>query len=247
MSDVNLEHMRRAGFILSKTLEFLTNGFIKPGMSTLDISSKAEEIIRSYEGATPAFLNYHGFPGAVCVSVNQQVVHGIPTKELIIKSGDIVSIDGGVIYAGHYSDACRTIGVGEIEPRLQKLLKVTEESLSKGIEQMQIGNRIGDISHAVQKHVERNRFRVSLEFVGHGIGKVLHGPPCVPNYGLPQRGEEIKLGTCLAIEPVVFDGSPDAMLADDGWTVLSKFDNMSAHFEDTVIATKDGPEIVTRY
>lgn len=247
MSDINLDHMRRAGYILSKTLEFLTDGFIKPGISTLDISNKAEEIIRSYEGAIPAFLGYHGFPGAVCVSVNRQVVHGIPTKELILKAGDIVSVDGGVLYADHYSDACRTVGVGEIKTHLQKLLKVTEDSLSKGIEQMQIGNRIGDISHAVQKHVERNRLRVSLEFVGHGIGKVLHGPPCVPNYGLPKRGEEIELGTCLAIEPVVFDGSPDARLADDGWTVLSKYGHMSAHFEDTVIATEDGPEIITRY
>jgi methionyl aminopeptidase len=246
VSDIDLDHMRRAGHILSKTLEFLTDGFIEPGMCTLDISNKAEEIIRSYEGSTPAFLGYHGFPGAVCVSVNNQVVHGIPTKELIISAGDIVSIDGGVIYEGHFSDACRTVGVGEIGPRLKKLLKVTEESLLRGIEQVIIGNRIGDISYAVQKHVERNRFNVSLEFVGHGIGKVLHGPPCVPNYGPPKRGEEIKLGTCLAIEPVVFDGPADAILADDGWTVLSKHDNMSAHFEDTVIATEEGPEIVTR-
>lgn len=246
MPHIDLECMRKAGYILSKTLDFITSGFVKPGLTTLEISNKAEEIIRSYSDATPAFLGYHGFPGAVCVSVNDQAVHGIPTKDTVLKEGDIVSIDGGVLYKEHYSDACRTIGVGNISNDLKNLLMVTEESLFKGISQVVVGNKIGDISYAIQKHVERNRLRVSLELVGHGIGRVLHGPPCVPNYGPPNRGEEIKLGTCLAIEPVVFDGSPDSKLDKDGWTILSKYGNMSAHFEDTVIVTKDGPEVVTR-
>lgn len=245
MPIIDLDLMRQSGSILAKTLDFLTNVYIRAGLSTLDISKKAEEIIRSFDGAIPAFLNYRGFPGAVCICVNEQVVHGIP-GDLILTTGDIVSVDIGVLYKEHYSDACRTVGVGEIAPHLKKLLKVTEKALEKGIEKVQIGNKIGDISYAVQKHVERNRFNISLEFVGHGIGKFLHGPPCVPNYGPPGRGEEIRAGTCLAIEPVVFEGPADAVLSEDKWTVVSKYNNMSAHFEDTVIVTEEGPEVITK-
>jgi methionyl aminopeptidase len=245
MSDIDIGLMRISGRILAETLKFLTEEYIKPGVSTLDISNKAEEIIRSHTGAVPAFLGYHGFPGSACVSVNEQVVHGIPSQ-LVVTTGDIVSIDCGVIYEKHFSDACRTIGVEHIDPKLSKLLEVTKDSLDKGIEQARVGNRISDISYAIQRHVERNSFNVSLEFVGHGIGRVLHGPPCVPSYGAPNCGPEIKPGTCLAIEPVVFDGSPNAVLAADGWSVSSRHGNMSAHFEDTIVITEDGPEILTR-
>jgi methionyl aminopeptidase len=230
---------------LAETLNFLTNEYIKPGLTTLDLSRTTEEFIRSHDGATPAFLGYGGFPGALCVSVNEQVVHGVP-GDLVIKEGDIVSVDCGVLLEGHYTDAARTVGVGKISPQTTRLLDITRESLDMGIEQAVVGNNIGDISFAVQRHVERNGFNVSLEFVGHGIGKVLHGPPCVPNYGLPGRGPLIESGACLAIEPVVFDGDIGVVLAEDQWTVSSVKRNMSAHFEDTIVITEEGPEIVTR-
>jgi len=246
LSPDDIERMRRSGRILAETLRNVTGDFIQPGVTTLDISQKAEEIIRSYEGAVPAFLGYRGFPESACVSVNDQVVHGIPNSLTVLKKGDIVSVDCGVIFQGHYSDACRTVGVGSIGARERKLLKTTEEALNKGIAAAKGGNFIGDISYAVQKHVERHRFRVSLQFVGHGIGTVLHGPPSVPNYGPPQQGPALEVGTCLAIEPVVFDGPADATVKDDKWTVVSLHGNLSAHFEDTILITEEGPEILTR-
>jgi len=245
VSDIDLHLMRKSGHMLAETLKFLTTGYVKPGITTLDISNMAEEFIRSYDGAVPAFLGYNGFAGACCVSVNQQIVHGVPDNTPILE-GDVVSIDCGVVYKGHFSDACRTVAIGDIDPKVSKLIEVTRESLDEGIKGALVGNRVGDISYAIQRHIERNGFKVSLEFVGHGIGKVLHGPPCIPNYGPPNRGPKLKPGTCLAIEPVVFDGPPDAILAPDGWTVSSKYGNMSAHFEDTIIVTEEGPEIITR-
>ena len=246
MAKLDLEKMRIAGSILCDTLLVLTEYFIKPGVSALDISRKAEEVITSYPGAVPAFKGYRDFPEAACVSVNDQVVHGIPTANLIIGEGDLVSVDCGVQFEGHFSDACRTVAVGDVDPRARKLIKVTREAMDKGIQAAKPGNRIGDISYAIQRHVERHRFRVSLEFVGHGIGLELHGSPCVPNYGPPGLGQVIKPGTCLAIEPVVFDGPADAKLGDDGWTVYSKYGNLSAHYEETILVTEDGPEILTR-
>lgn len=246
MPNLDLDMMRQSGRILGETLRFLDEEFIQPGVTTLDVSKKAEEIIRSYGGAVPAFLGYKGFPEAACVSLNCEVVHAIPRKEMVISSGDIVSVDCGVILEGHFTDACRTTAVGHIGSRTAKLLKVTQDALNKGIAAAWAGNRIGDISYAVQKHVERHRFKVSLDYVGHGIGLVLHGPPCVPNYGPPGIGDLIELGTCLAIEPVVFDGPTDTVLLDDRWTVVSEFNSLSAHFEETIIVTEDGPEIVTR-
>ena len=245
MPDVDLNLMRRSGRILAETLRFLTEEYIRPGITPLEISIATDEFIRSYDGAVPAFLGYHGFPGALCVSVNDQVVHGVPSKD-ILTPGDIVSVDCGVIIEGHYSDAARTVGVGEISPQLTKLLEATQESLNRGIAEAKVGNQVGDISFAIQRHVERSGFNVSLEFVGHGIGRVLHGPPCVPNYGPPGDGPVLETGTCLAIEPVVFDGPPAATLNEDGWTVRSTYGNMSAHFEDTIIVTNEGPEILTR-
>lgn len=237
--------MVTAGRILANTLHYLTENFIADGVSSLDISRKAEELIIS-EGALPAFKGYHGFPEAACVSINKQVVHGIPKESSILCQGDIVSVDCGTVVDGHFSDACRTVAVGYASPQVKKLLKATEEALNRGIEAAIPGNHVGDISYAVQRHVERNRFNVSLEFVGHGIGRVLHGSPCVPNYGPPGTGELLKPGMYLAVEPVVFDGPSKAKLAEDGWTVYSMFNNLSAHFEETIAITEKGPVVLTR-
>lgn len=246
MSELDLELMRLSGRILGETLRFLTEQCIYPGVSTLDISKKAEEFIRSHDRAIPAFVGYRGFPEAVCVSLNNQVVHTIPNKSTIVKEGDLVSVDCGVIVDGHFSDACRTVTVGNVLPRAKQLVKITREALYKGIERARAGNRISDISYNIQKHVERHGFEISRNYGGHGIGLVLHGPPSIPNYGPPGKGNLITVGTCLAIEPVVFDGPTDTLLLDDGWTIVSKYGNISAHFEETIIVTKEGPEIVTK-
>ncbi len=246
MSKIDLDLMRKCGRILGETLRFLESDCIVPGVSTLDIAEKAHDIIRSYKGAVPAFLGYRGFPGVLCASLNEEVVHGVPLKNNIVKSGDIVSVDCGVEFEGHFTDACRTVAVGDVDVRTRKLIKVTREALDRGIIAARVGNHIGDISYAIQKHVERHRFRVSRDLIGHGIGHVLHGPPAIPNYGPPGDGELIIAGTCLAIEPVVFDGPAEAHIQDDGWTVVSLGGNLSAHWEDTIIATEEGPEIITR-
>lgn len=246
MGDIDPKLMRICGRILRETLKFLTEGFVRPGHTTLELSLKAEEIIRSYRGALPAFKGYRGYPEALCVSINQEVVHAVPSANRVIQEGDIVSIDCGVVYKDHFTDACRTFGIGTIDPRTKKLIKITSEALNKGIAVVKVGSFIGDISYAIQKHVERHRFNVSLDFIGHGIGRELHGPPAVPNYGPPGRGERLEQGTCLAIEPVVFDGPIETILQNDHWTVLSKNSNLSAHFEDTIIITNEGSEILTR-
>jgi len=244
--DVDLEMMRRSGRILAETLRYIESGYIVPGLSTLDISNKTLEIITSFEGASAAFLGYRGFTGASCVSVNQQVVHAVPRADIVIRPGDIVSVDCGVIYNGHYTDACRTVCVEPVDPRAKKLVKATYESLNCGINAAKAGDRIGDISYAIQNYIERKRFQVSQDYVGHGIGRILHADPQVPNYGPPNKGPLIKAGDCFAIEPVVFDGPTATFLEPDGWTVMSSHNVLSAHFEDTIIITAEGPEIITR-
>jgi len=244
--EINIEAMRHAGKVLKEALRVLTEEVIIPGATTLEVSQKAEEVIRSFDGATPAFLGYRGFKETACVSVNQEAVHGIPRSDRVLYPGDLVSVDCGVEYKGHFSDACRTVGVGELAIRARKLLKAAKQSLDLGIAAARVGKNIGDISYAVQRHVERKRFNVSREFVGHGIGTVLHGPPCVPNYGPPGRGPLIEAGMCLAVEPVIFDGPPIAELQVDGWTVVSKTGCLVAHVEDTILVTEEGPEILTR-
>jgi methionyl aminopeptidase len=238
--------MRKSGRILAETLGFLSGGYIKEGVTTLQISQKAEEIIRSFDGAVPAFLGYKGFPEAACVSINEQVVHGIPDSSQKVKSGNLVSIDIGVLYEGHFTDACRSVAVEPVTARVRKIIKVTKDSLNRGIEAATVGNKVGDISYAIQRLVERKGFNVSRDLQGHGIGKVLHGPPGIPNCGPPDIGEELYDGMCLAIEPVVFDGPYSAKVLNDNWTVVSTNGNLSAHFEDTVIITENGPEIITR-
>jgi methionyl aminopeptidase len=193
----------------------------------------------------PAFKGYRGFPGCLCVSVNEEVVHGIP-GEKVLKEGDLVSLDFGVIYQGYYGDSALSFIVGgKPTSEQEKLLKVTEESLYKGIEAAQIGNRISDISHAVQVHVEKNGFSVVREFVGHGIGRNLHEDPQIPNYGEPGEGPKIKEGMVLAIEPMVNLGKPAVRVLDDGWTVITQDRKLSAHFEHSIAVTKDGPLILT--
>lgn len=187
-TSTDLQLMRESGAILSKTLSFIGDTYIRPGVSPLDISLIVRDFIRSHDGAEPAFLGYNGFPNSACFSVNNQVVHGIPSRTPLCE-GDIISIDCGVVREGHFSDACRTFGVGEILPLTSRLLEVTDNALSAGISKAIVGNRVSDISYAIQRHVEQNGFNVSLEFVGHGIGRVLHGPPCVPNYGPPGKGD----------------------------------------------------------
>jgi methionyl aminopeptidase len=215
-------------------------------MSASGVSKLIEEIITSYDEATPAFLGYNGFPAAACVSINEEVVHGVPRDDRIIQEGDIVSVDCGVNYKGHFTDACRTVAVSDVDKDILNLINSTEEALNKGIQKAQVGARIGDISNAIQKHVERRGLKVHLEFTGHGIGFNLHQLPCIPNYGPSGRGEIIREGMCLAIEPVIFMGNTASHVLKDGWTVVSRDSGLSAHFEDTIIVTSVGPEVITR-
>lgn len=225
---------------------------IRPGMTTAEIDRFAEERILA-AGATPAFKGYPNpgrgadFPGSVCSSVNSEIVHGIPSPAVILQDGDIVSIDVGVKYQGFFGDSARTFAVGNVDAEAQRLLDITRESLDLGIEQAQVGNRISDIGHAVQKHVEAAGFSVVREFVGHGIGASLHEEPQVPNYGQPGRLGRLLSGMVLAIEPMVNVGSPEVLVsADDGWTARTRDGSRSAHFEFSVAITADGPWVLGR-
>lgn len=246
MGTLDLSLMRASGRILAEVIDVACREWLVPGATPFEVSKKAEEAILSHEGAYPAFLGYKGFPAAACISVNTDVVHGIP-NHTPLKEGDIVSFDCGVIYKEHFSDAARTVAIGNVPGRVEKLIKTTKESLDKGIQAALVGSYTGNISYAIQKHVERRGFSVSLDFTGHGIGLALHQDPCVPNYGPPLQGALLTEGSCLAIEPVVFDGPQDVWLNIDGWTIQSKHDVLSAHFEDTIIITETGPEIITRW
>ncbi len=229
---------------MAETLDFI-GGMVSPGISTGELDRKADEFIRK-QGGTPAFKGYRGFPGSICTSVNEQVVHGIPSAKKVLKDGDIVSIDLGVIYEGFYGDAAYTYPVGEISEEATRLMKITEESLVMGIEAACDGNRISDIGHAVQNHVERNGFSVVRSFVGHGIGKQLHEEPQIPNFGPPGRGIRLKSGMTLAIEPMVNAGKYDVVILDDGWTAVTRDGSLSAHFEHTIAVTGNGPRVLTK-
>ena len=218
---------------------------VAAGVSTWELDIWAEEFARQH-GAAPAFKGYHGFPGSLCVSLNEQVVHGIPSRKVILVEGDIVSIDFGVRYRGFYGDAAVTLAIGEIDTAKTNLLKVTRESLYKGIEQARIGNRIDDISAAIQDHVEKNGYSVVKQFVGHGIGTALHEGPEVPNYSSEKkRTPRIMEGMVLAIEPMVNFGTFEVKVMKDGWTVVTKDKSPSAHFEHSVAVTGDGPVILS--
>ena len=240
-----IELMREAGRILAAVHQELGKA-IKPGMSTLDVDRLGEEIIRSY-GCEPSFLNYCGYPASICVSVNDEVVHGIPRADRIIKEGDIVSLDAGVIYKGYHSDAARTVGVGEISKEAQHLIERTRLSFFQGIKNAKAGNRLFDISGAIGDFAESFGYGVVYDLVGHGIGSNLHEEPEIPNFRQrwPHRGIKLQPGMTLAIEPMINMGTPDVVWMDDEWTVVTEDHSLSAHYENTILITDNKPEILS--
>lgn len=243
-NDNEIELMRRAGKVVADTLEMLEK-IIKPGMSTADLDKEAEKYIRNCN-AEPSFKGYGGFPASICTSVNEEVVHGIPSKSVILKQGDIVSIDCGAILNGYQGDAARTYGVGKISEEAEKLIKVTRESFFKGIENAIIGNRLSDISSAVQKYAEGYGYGVVRDYVGHGIGREMHEDPEVPNFGRPGRGIKLIKGLVIAIEPMITAGGYDVEVQQNEWTVCTMDKSLSSHYENTVAITENGPEILTK-
>ena len=243
-SKSELEKMRKAGIIAGNALHFGGRS-IKVGMTTFEL----DKIIHDYivkNGAKPSFLGYGGFPASACISINNQVIHGIPSKKVRIQEGDIVSIDVGAYIDGFHGDTAYTFAVGKISEEAQQLLKVTEESLYKGIEQAIVGNRIGDIGHAVQEHCEAYGYGVVKKFIGHGVGRQLHESPEVPNFGREGHGPRLVAGMTIAIEPMINAVGEDVKTLPDGWTVLTKSGSLSAHFEHSVAVTPDGPVILTK-
>lgn len=238
-----IELMKEAGKILAQTHDELEK-FIRPGISTLDIDKKGEEIIRSF-GCIPSFLNYNGYPASICVSVNDEVVHGIPNKHHIIKEGDIVSLDAGVIYKGYHSDAARTYGVGEISPEAAKLIEVTKQSFFEGIKYAKAGNHLYDISNAIDAYVRPFGYGIVKDLVGHGIGSHLHEDPEIPNFRQRRRGIKLQPGMTLAVEPMVNMGRCDVAWLDDDWTVVTEDGSLSAHYENTILITDDEPVILS--
>lgn len=238
-----IELMREAGRILAKTHEELAKN-IRPGMSTWDIDHMGEEIIRSY-GCIPSFKNYNGYPASICVSVNDEVVHGIPHKEHFLDEGDIVSLDAGVIYKGYHSDAARTYGIGEIDDDAKKLIEVTRQSFFEGIKFAKAGNHLNDISAAIQKYAESFGFGVVRDLVGHGIGSHLHEDPEIPNFARKRKGILLQPGMTLAIEPMITEGSYEVVWLDDDWTVMTEDGGWAAHYENTILITEGEPEILS--
>ncbi len=236
--------MREANRIVSETLTMLKES-VEPGITTWELDKSAEELCLKRQ-AKPAFKGYRGFPGSLCVSVNEEVVHGIPSRKTKLKDGDIISIDFGVEFKGFFGDSAITVPVGKIDAEVAKLLKVTEESLGKGIGQVIAGNRVGDISRAIQNHVEGHGLSIVRQFVGHGIGSALHEPPEIPNFFQGERTPRLLPGMVLAIEPMVNMGSHKVKVLKDGWTVITSDKQPSAHFEHSVAVTENGPAILSR-
>jgi methionyl aminopeptidase len=243
-SPAELDKMRAANELVADVLAHLAT-MVAPGVTTLDLDVEAEKRVRA-AGAEPAFKGYRGYPCTLCASVNEQVVHGIPSNRPLLE-GDIISLDMGVKLNGFYGDSAVTVPVGRVAPEVAALLRVTEESLQKAIEQVKLGGRVSDIGHAVQQHVEASGFSVVREFVGHGIGAALHEEPQIANYGQPGRGPRLAEGMTLAIEPMVNMGKPGVKVLGDGWTAVTKDGSLSAHFEHTVAVTKDGPLVLTAH
>ena len=235
--------MREAGKLLARTHEELKNA-IRPGMSTLEIDQLGEKIIRGF-GCIPSFLNYNGFPASICVSVNDEVVHGIPSKDRILMEGDIVSLDAGLIYKGYHADAARTYGVGKISSNAQKLIDVTKQSFFEGIKMAKDGNHLHDISNAIADYCESFGYGVVRDLVGHGIGKDLHEDPQIPNFRQRRRGIKLQKGMTLAIEPMINEGTYEVAWLDDDWTVVTDDGTLSAHYENTILITDGEPEILT--
>jgi methionyl aminopeptidase len=237
-----IDRMAAAGTILVRTLNLLA-GKVRPGVTTRELDEAAEKFIRS-QGAEPAFKGYRGFPGSICASPNSMIVHGIPGNYKLSR-GDILSVDVGVVLDGWVADAARTFPVGQITPVARKLLTVTEESLFLAVPQCQVGNRLGDISHAIQQHVEAAGLSIVRALVGHGIGRSMHEEPQIPNYGEPGTGIVLEEGMVLAIEPMVTAGRHAIRVADDHWSIYSQDGSLAAHFEFTIAITRDGPRILT--
>ncbi len=239
-----IEIMRQANRIVAGVLSLLQKE-MRPGLSTWQMDRWAEEYCRDH-GAEPAFKGYRGFPGSLCVSINEQVVHGIPSKKVKVREGDIVSVDFGTRYEGFYGDSALTIPVGKVSEKIDQLLRVTRESLERAIAQVRVGNRISDVSRAVQEHAENHGFSIVRQFVGHGIGTSLHEGPEVPNYVQKQASPRILEGMVIAIEPMVNMGTHKVKVLKDGWTVITADRKPSAHFEHSVAATVDGPLVLSR-
>lgn len=242
-SPAEIEKMRAASVLVADVLAELA-AMVAPGVSSLDLDVAAERMVRA-GGAEPAFKGYRGYPNTLCASVNDQVIHGIPSKRPLAE-GDIISLDMGVKMDGYFGDSAITVPVGRVSEQAERLLRVTEESLEKGIEQVRLGGRISDIGHAIQEHVEAHGFSVVREFVGHGIGASLHEEPQIANYGDPGRGPRLAEGMTLAIEPMVNVGRPHVKMLSDGWTAVTRDGSLSAHFEHTVAVRKGGPLVLTR-
>ena len=242
-SERDIEHMKEAGRILAIVHEEMEK-IIRPGISTYDINKRGEEVIRSY-GCIPSFLNYQGYPASICVSVNDEVVHGIPNKKRILRGGDIVSLDAGVLYKGYHSDAARTHAVGEISTEAKQLIEVTKQSFFEGIRFAKEGYHINDISTAIQEYAESFGYSVVRELVGHGVGKELHEEPQIPNFRTRRRGMRLQAGMTLAIEPMINMGKAGVYWLDDEWTVVTQDHSYSAHYENTILITKGEPEILS--
>ena len=237
--------LRDVGKILALIIQELKSS-LKSGMTTQEVDVISEGLMRKYS-VIPAFKGYRGFPATVCISVNEEVVHGIPSARRVIQDGDIVSLDAGIVYRDYYSDMALTVGIGKVNESLKKLMEVTFQSLLSGIKQARVGNRLSDISHAVQEKVEANGFSVVRDFVGHGIGRHLHEDPEIPNFGEPHQGPVLEEGMVFAIEPMVNVGDWRTKILSDGWTVVTMDRKPSAHFEHTIVLSKKGPEILTKY
>jgi len=243
-SPEEIEKMRRAGEITARTMDEVLAA-VRPGISTADLDSVADRFIQG-QGATPSFKGYKGFPASICASVNNEVVHGIPSKKRLLRAGDILSLDFGAIWEGYHGDAAATVFVGDPpSSEAEKLVRVTEEALEAGMAQIRVGGRLTDVGHAVQQVVEGAGFSVVREYVGHGIGRSLHEDPQVPNFGEPGRGPEIRPGLVIAVEPMVNMGGWETAQLPDGWTVVTADGSLSAHFEHTIAVTEDGAEVLT--
>jgi methionyl aminopeptidase len=240
-----IDLMAQGGQILARTVEML-RGAVRPGMSTLDLDKLAEDFIRSHDGATPAFKGLYGFPGSICSSLNNEIVHGIPSARRVLKEGDVISIDVGVGYKGYYTDSATTVPVGQVSYEAARLLDVTQRALDAGIAAAVLGNHIGDIGAAVQAVVEAAGLSVVRDLVGHGIGVEFHEEPQVPNYGKPKRREKLVPGLTIAIEPMVNIGGPATKTLSDRWTIVTLDGSLSAHFEHTVAITESGTRVLTR-
>ncbi|MFW5888772.1 MAG: type I methionyl aminopeptidase [Bacillota bacterium] len=236
--------MKEAGRIVALAHKVAKEN-IKPGVSTKKIDDLIENVIREND-AIPSFKNYNGFPASACISINEEVVHGIPSKDRILKNGDIVSVDIGAIYKGYHGDSAWTYACGKISEDAKALLAATEASLYIGLEQAKANNRLSDISHAIQKHAEGHGYSVVREFVGHGLGRKLHEDPQIPNFGLAGRGPKLKPGMTLAIEPMINFGNKEVIVLADGWTAVTRDKSLSAHFEHSILITKTGYEILTK-